>query len=130
MRMFFPLFRYLLMIMIVVLPLQGGAAIVMSYGAGTAMVRGMHDMRSAAHAAANVVAAEGHCAHAVTAERKATSTHMKCNASANCCVGAVAPPSAPARLPPRFLSTPVQAAREPAMTVFVPPALERPPRLS
>lgn len=131
--MFFPLFRYLLTIMIVVLPLQGSAALVMSYGAGTALVRTTDDMRSARHATADAMSAmvaEGHCGHEFTPERKAKPTHMKCNASANCCVGAVAPPCVLAKLPPQFLSMEAQAAREPAMTVFVPPTLERPPRLS
>lgn len=133
MRNLFPLFRYLLTILIVVLPLQGSAAIVMSYGAGTAMAHSMQDMQATSHAASDAMSAmltEGHCSHEAMPERKAKSAHMKCNASVNCCVGAVAPPSALAKLPTQFLSTEAQAAGEPAMTVFIPPTLERPPRLS
>lgn len=127
------LFRYLLAILIVVLPLQGSAAVVMPYGAGAALAHSMHDMQAAGQAAGNVVSttpAEAHCGHAATPGLKAKSSHVKCNASANCCVGAVAPPSMQAKLPTQFLSTEEQAAREPAMIVFVPPTLDRPPRLS
>lgn len=129
MRTLLSLFRYLLTILIVVLPLQGSAAVIMSYGAGTAMARSMPGMASgdATSDAMSAMLAEGHCSHVAAPESKAKSAHMKCNASMNCCIGAVAPPSTLARLPTRFLSTEAQAAQEPAMTVFIPPTLERPP---
>jgi hypothetical protein len=129
------LFRYLLVLIIAVLPLQGSAW-AMPHGDGAAPAHGMAvaDQLAGDDAVAMpddaVAMPDGHCDHAGKAPLKAKSTHAKCHAGASCCIGAVAPPNAQARLSSRFLSTDAHAVREPAMTLFVPPALERPPRLS
>lgn len=128
--MLFPLFRYLLAMMIVVLPLQGTAAMVMPYGGAMTMAHDMNGMPAIDDAGGDTSAmvAGDHCEHAAKAEVKVV--HTKCHASANCCIGASAPPSTHAPLPVQFHSTEEPAAREPAMTGIVPPTLERPPRLA
>lgn len=127
------LFRYLLTIMIVVLPLQGTAAMVMSYGGGMAMAQTLQATQrvdDTMDEMASAPAADEHCVHSATSAAKAKISHVKCNASVNCCIGAAAPPSVLARLPVQSHSTEEASSLEPAMTGFVPPTLERPPRQS
>jgi hypothetical protein len=130
-------FRYLLWILIVAVPLQGGAVAFNSYGMATrtgytlaSEAKGVETQKATPQA--------DHCEHdagAAVAEQgsKAVSnthgvTHSKCGACASCSVGACAPPLVHKALMPRFLSTFVDIAAEPSITGFIPPTLERPPR--
>lgn len=123
------LFHCLLVFVIAIPPLQGGAVAAMPNGSQTVSE---HHVHMAAHALSEsvdlVMASLADCCHEDGALSKASNAHAKCNASANCCVGAVAPPSTVGDLSSHFSSIHAQTAREPAMTVFVPATLERPPR--
>lgn len=117
-------FRYLLWILIMALPLQGGAAAFMICDAGTS------NGQPAAHhgdAAQSLSAHEGHCAQA--ADAGSASTHAKCSHCASCLVGPAAPPSMPSLPTPATFSTFAEALVEAAIIGHIPAALERPPRV-
>lgn len=123
------LLHYLLVFVIAVLPLQGGAIAAMPAGAAMATEHHAH-MAMQSEAGPADMAGMAECCHEGDQIAKVGSPHAKCNSSANCCVGAVAPPSALAGLSGHFTSLSAWSSREPAMTAFVPPTLERPPRLA
>jgi hypothetical protein len=113
------LVRFLLWMLIAALPLQAGAAAVMPIAALTMP------------APAPMAAHAGHCASAEAGKTKLPDGgHGKCNHCAGCCVGASAPPGAPAAALPAVYSRGGFSAGEPAMTAYIPATLERPPRLS
>lgn len=125
------LFHYLLMIVIALLPLQGGAFAVLPGDSQMTMEHRVSKATQAVNESVDLaVASSADSCHEDAVFSKASSAHAKCNASANCCVGAVAPPSTVGHMSSQFSSIDAQTAREPAMTVFIPPALERPPRRS
>jgi hypothetical protein len=117
--------RYLLWLLIAALPLQGVAAAAMACHDGlkqaTAPSHPMAD--TAEHLDA---AAPAHCAG--EQNDHSASTHGKCSQCASCCIGAAAPPAIHKAVTPADLPTTAVAAPEPAMTVYVPATLERPPR--
>jgi hypothetical protein len=120
--------RYLLCILIAVLPMQGSAAAFMALAASQA-------------ASGDAMVQDGHCDKVLAAQHHATTdadadagedagnVHSKCSSCASCCIGACAPPvdySNPA-LHPQLNDS--HASLEPAMTTFISATLERPPRL-
>lgn len=114
--------RLLLWIMIVALPLQGGATTLVASGSwtapGQAIKHHVADSPAATHA--------DHCAKA--AADPVNVPHGKCSHCASCCVGAAAPPSVPSLSMPTLCATIAESAIEPAMTAYIPATLERPPR--
>lgn len=123
------LFHYLLIFVMSLLPLQGGAMAAVPAASATAMAM-EHHAHAAKHAVAEVAgtAPTADCCEGDEPLATVSAAHAKCNASANCCVGAVAPPVAMTGLVNPSSSLVVSALREPAMTAFIPPTLERPPR--
>lgn len=121
------LFHYLLVFVMTLLPLQGGAIAAMPAAPAVAVEHHAHAAKQAvavlADTASPAVCCEGDEPHATVG-----TAHAKCNASANCCVGAVAPPVAMNGLANSTSSMVVRSSVEPAMTAFIPPTLERPPR--
>jgi hypothetical protein len=119
-------FRFLLWLSFMVLSFQGSTAMALEQAEVPA-----HDMVVAVghqHQQAADQTAGEHCGkHGSEAP---ASPHAKCAACASCCVGSAAPPG----LMPSFHAPPLasshHANQEAAMTSFVPPALERPPRHS
>jgi len=126
------LLHYLLVFVIAVLPLQGGAIAAMPAGAGMVEAHHAHMAMQSDAGPADMadMAGMAECCQEGDQIAQAGSAHAKCNSSANCCVGAVAPPNALAGLSDHFTSLSAWSSREPAMTIFVPPTLERPPRLA
>lgn len=118
--------RYLLWILIVALPLQGGAAAFMSCGAQRAQVSTSTHHTESATRVAHAQMAQEHCD--TSNPKKSALSHGKCPHCASCCIGAAAPPAAPVDLSSDTFSTAATSAVEPSMTVYVPATLERPPR--
>ena len=119
------IFRLLLWLSITVLSLQGGAA--MAVGQPEQAVHETVVMTGHQHHRAAAQADGGHCTEADS--KTVVSSHAKCAVCVSCCVGAGAPPGLlPTFHAPPFSSS-LHALAEAAMTSFVPPALERPPRL-
>jgi hypothetical protein len=117
-------FRYLLWILIMAVPLQGGAVAFMNCAAAAA------GSQPAAHhgdAAQLASAHEGHCKQA--ADTGAGGTHLKCSHCASCFVGPAAPPSMPSLQTPATFSTFAAAAVEATFIGHIPATLERPPRV-
>jgi hypothetical protein len=119
--------RYLLCILIAVLPMQGSAAAFMALAASQA-------------GSGDVMAQQGHCDKVQAAQHHASvdadddagddagNAHSKCSSCASCCIGACAPPvdySNP-QLHPQLNDS--HGLLEPAMTTFISATLERPPR--
>ena len=122
------LFRYLLWILIVALPLQGGAVAFMVCDAGVAS-----SMPTAHHtgAAQSAIAHAGHDRHCAQAgDAGAGGTHLKCGHCASCVVGPAAPPARPLVLTPATFSTFAVATVDVAIIDHIPATLERPPRAS
>lgn len=117
-------FHYLLIILIALLPLQGGAIAAMPTGAAMPMAHHAH----MAAQAADMAVPMAECCDDGDALVQVGNAHAKCNTNANCCVGAVAPPVAMGGLATTLFSLRASSLREPAMTGFIPPTLERPPR--
>jgi hypothetical protein len=115
--------RYLLWILIAVLPMQGSAAAFMALAAST-------------DAPAAAMAQEGHCDKAVAGrhhglgsdDADAADAHSTCSSCASCCIGACAPPADHVTPVPHFQPNGSLALPEPAMTAYIPATLERPPR--
>lgn len=122
------LLHYLLVFVVAILPLQGGAIAAVPAGSAMAIEHHAHMAKSDIGHTDMVVTAE--CCHEGGQIAKVGNAHAKCSSSANCCVGAVAPPSTLAGITDCFTSLGAWSSREPAMTAVVPPTLERPPRLA
>lgn len=118
--------RYLLWILIAVLPMQGSAAAWLLHGNGKVPMtaEGGHCGQVAmAHHAAGKAATK-----AVEASDQAGNPHAKCSSCASCCAGASAPPL---DLLPSLPHPQVNIAAglpQPAMTGFIASTPERPPR--
>jgi cytochrome c553 len=115
--------RYLLWILIAVLPMQGSAAAFMALAASPA-------------APVAVMTPEGHCDqvgagqhHTASAtDADAGQAHSTCSTCASCCIGACAPPADYVPPLPHLQPNDTLASLEPAMTAYIPATLERPPR--
>lgn len=136
--------KYLLWLLIAVLPIQGFAAVVQrSCGSGVMMhpnssvepaaqVQSVHVMDAAA-GIDQVVSEHDECPeHASVLSKKASGSHGykhgSCSACASCCVGAAAPPVLLSFILPS--NTPEVRRTSGATPVigFIPDSLERPPR--
>lgn len=118
--------RYLLWILIAVLPLQGGAAAFMSCAAEKAQVGiSAHNVENPP-GGAHIQMSHGHCDDSLI--KKSTSSHGKCSHCASCCTGATVPLAVPLGIPPSTFSTFAAVSVEPAMTAHIPATLDRPPR--
>lgn len=125
--------RYLLWLLIALLPLQGGAVALMPY--------------DNAHASVGVAVEDfqvmSHADRQVSMEPSAQMTNMPCHGAGNsvtakvhehsshcgsCCVGASVPATVHAPDRPVTFVMPVRIAAEPAMVAFIPATPERPPR--
>jgi hypothetical protein len=122
MRLFF---RLLLWLSITVLSLSGGAA--MAVGQAEIPAHGTVAATGHQHHQAAEQSGGEHCSKHVS--KSAASPHAKCAACATCCVGSAAPPSPTPTFHAPPLASSLRANPEAAMTSFVPPILERPPRL-
>ena len=118
------LFRYLLWILIMALPLQGGAVAFMNCDAGAAS---SHPAVHHGEAAQSAGMHGGHCEQA--GDSAAGGTHAKCSHCASCLVGAAAPPSMPSLPTPATFSTFAAAAVDATFIGHIPATLERPPRV-
>jgi hypothetical protein len=118
--------RYMLWILIAVLPLQGGAVAFMSNAVeraqGTTLTHHMETVAGGTHAEMT----PEHCDD--SSPDKSGLSHGKCPHCASCCIGAVAPPAVPGHLPSDAFSTAATSTVEPSMTAYIPATLERPPR--
>lgn len=85
-------------------------------------------MDDGAHSEVQAEAHRAHCHDGANDNDQMGSAHGKCSHCASCCVGAAAPPAVPSEVLPATFSTFVALAVEPAMTAYIPAALERPPR--
>lgn len=118
-----PFFRYLLWILIAVLPLQGSAAAVLSCSMKMAAMHTVsQDQECHEHAAQAAGEDETHQTKPALAD-----AHGKCSSCASCCLGASAPPAAQQQTPAQHVASFAHTGKDPAMTAFFPPALERPP---
>ena len=115
--------RYLLWLLIAALPLQGMAAAAMACHDDLRQAGAASHQMADAHAD---TATAGHCGG--EHQHHSSGAHGKCSQCASCCIGAAAPPAMETAVPPAIPPTTVIAASEPAMIVYVPAALERPPR--
>jgi hypothetical protein len=127
---------FLFWLLIVVLPIQGMAAVA-NASCGTAhhetfstiaghdhsMVQGGHDGHEAMHAAM-----DGHHAPHAASHKHQDHKHSSCSACAACCFGAAAPPPFAVWNPAIPRSESVIAAHPIPRPGFVPPGIERPPR--
>jgi hypothetical protein len=118
--------RYLLWILIAVLPMQGNGAAGMAMGARKipAVAQGGHCGQDAVHAAA----ADGPAMAGDGLGDEAGKAHAKCRSCASCCVGASAPPLELAQPFPHLQVNDAAVLPEPAMTAYIASAPERPPR--
>ncbi|AXA91368.1 hypothetical protein DPH57_09510 [Massilia sp. YMA4] len=125
--------RYLLWLLIALLPLQGGAVALMPYDSAHASrgaavadrhvmpLHGKHaGMEQAAHASAQSCHDTGDSA---TVKAHGHSSHC-----GSCCVGATVPVTVHAPDRPFTFVMPVAIAAEPAIVAFIPATPERPPR--
>jgi hypothetical protein len=118
------LVRYLLWILMAVLPLQGGAAVFAAcktQAAGASAGHGCHEPDAVADGTSGGMQAHDG-AHTYA------KAHGKCSTCASCCTAATAPPHAvilPAPFPRADRALP---AAEPAIAAIFPSGLERPPR--
>lgn len=116
--------RYLLWLLIAVLPLQGSVAAVMA--CSVVQKRPGPSVHHVADPAPSQAVAQGHCGTAK--QEHAAGSHGKCSQCASCCVGVAAPPVMRTEVVPVNFSISIVAAPEPAMTLQFPSTLERPPR--
>lgn len=117
--------RYMLLLLIAALSLQGVVAAAMPCHDGVQQTSTpSHQM--AGDMVHHEAATEAHCGH--DESHSLSNTHGKCSQCASCCIGASAPPVVDTAFAPAHLPTTVVATSEPAMTIYVPAALERPPR--
>lgn len=117
--------RYLLWLLIAALPLQGVAA------AAMACHDGVRQATTAPHQKADAVehlnaTTTAHCGG--DQNHHPANAHGKCSQCASCCIGAAAPPAIAMSVTSADLPTTVVGSPEPAMTIYVPATLERPPR--
>jgi hypothetical protein len=117
-------FRYLLWILIMALPLQGGAVAFMRCDLGVA---GSQPAARHGDMAQSASMRGGHCEQA--GDAAAGGTHVKCSHCASCLVGAAAPPSMPSLPTSATFSTFAVVAVEAAFIGHIPATLERPPRV-
>lgn len=118
--------RYLLWILIVALPLQGGAAAFTSCGAERVHASAQAHQIESANAGADTSMAHEHCGN--KSSKESGPSHGKCSSCASCCVGALAPPAVLTILPSSSFSTFASPEVELAMTTYFPATLKRPPR--
>ena len=117
--------RYLLWILIAVLPMQGSAAAFMALAASPA---GRAQAAMQAGHCGQAKASGDHAVASSDAADEAGNMHAKCSSCASCCIGAYAPPFDTLNpVPPPQLNDAL-VLREPAMTAFISATLERPPR--
>lgn len=121
-----PFFRYLLWILIAVLPLQGSAAAMLSCSVKMAAMHPDSQGRECHKPAAQLAAQD----ETPGSKPALADVHGKCSSCASCCLGASAPPSAQRQTPPQHVVRCADTGKDPSMTAFFPPALERPPRHS
>ena len=130
-----PFFRYLLWLLIALLPLQGGAVALMPYDIGhggttrNAMQLDVQpDAEHAERMSMEYITAglDSPCHDSDSSD--STKAHGHSSHCGSCCVGAsvLARVHAPER--PITYVTPIRIAVEPAMIAFVPATPERPPR--
>lgn len=117
--------RYMLLLLIAALSLQGVVAAAMPCHAGMQQT-GTPSYQMAGDTVHHEAATEAHCGK--NENHSPSSAHGKCSQCASCCIGASAPPVVDTAFAPAHLPTTVVSRLEPAMTIYVPAALERPPR--
>jgi hypothetical protein len=122
--------RYLLWLLIALLPLQGGAVARMPYDS-------LHAWAAVTLAHSQVTTHHGHAGMEQAAPAKQQSchdagatakVHEHSSHCGSCCVGASVPPTVHAPGRPVTFVTPVRIAAEPAMPAFIAATPERPPR--
>lgn len=123
MQLMKPFFRYVLWLLIAVLPLQGSAAAMLSCGMKMAAMQTVSQGQECHEHAAQVSPRDD--AH--QSKPALADAHGKCSSCASCCVGASAPPAALQQAPVQPVAGFADAGKDPAMTTFFPPTLERPP---
>ena len=137
--------RYLLWLLIAVLPLQGFAAVVQRSCSISSMVLTSSSVETPAQALSShsldavvevdqAVADEDECPeHAAGLTKKPSGSygfkHGSCSACASCCVGAAAPPVFFAFSLPSSTPEVRRASGVPPVFGYIPDSLDRPPRL-
>lgn len=125
--------RYLLWLLIALLPLQGGAVALMPYGSAPASagvaVSGLpamshYDRQQNLEHSAQVSKKSCHEA----GDSATVNVHERSSHCGSCCIGASVPATVQPPDRPVTFVTPVRIAAETAMIAFIPATPERPPR--